>query len=233
MNVMTYYKFQPKDILKKIRNSYRIKRECKKKIDNIFGIKLCFMPHVYPSSEFRTTRFLLRNLRKIFKKKNICDMGCGPGIVGLFALRKGASFVVQADINKYAYENAKFNNLLNNYKQDQIETYLSDCFDNIPKQNFDVIIFNMPFHNDKIEIKDPIQYAFYDPEFKSIKKFLFQAKNYLHSDSQMFIAFSNKGDCAELESLFLKYKYEYELWKIINTNKDYDNRIYRLRKSNI
>ena len=58
----------------------------------------------------------------------------------------------------------------------QIKTYQSNCFDNVPKDTFDVIVFNMPYHCDKIEIDDPLKYAFYDPAFVSIKKFLKQAQ---------------------------------------------------------
>jgi hypothetical protein len=58
----------------------------------------------------------------------------------------------------------------------------------------------MPFHNDDIEIKDPLQRAFYDPRFDSIKKFLDQSKKFTHEGTQIIIAFSNKGDTNSLEN---------------------------------
>ncbi|NGX63710.1 MAG: Ribosomal protein L11 methyltransferase [Candidatus Anoxychlamydiales bacterium] len=224
MNACAYYKMQPNAIFKKINSS-----------DNNFfcvveGIKFKVFPHVYPSHQFRTTKFVLKNIKKLIKGKKVCDMGCGPGIVGLYSVINGASSVIQADINKYAYENAKANNLLNNFEKNKIQTYLSNCFDNIPKQIFEVIIFNMPFHNDLIKIKDPLQYAFYDPNFKSIKKFLNQAKNYSNSETKIIIAFSNKGDCFLLEKLFDSFSYKWKLWRKINKDKEYDNRIYILQK---
>ena len=87
------------------------------------GINLVVFPHVYPSHKFRTTGFVLRNLRDIVKGKKICDMGCGPGIVGLFALHNGANQVVQADINLSAVENARENNTLQGFDKDKIKTY--------------------------------------------------------------------------------------------------------------
>lgn len=192
------------------------------------GISLLVFPHVYPSHKFRTTSFVLKNLKEVVKGKRICDMGCGPGIVGLFSLHNGATHVVQADINPNAIENAKENNVLNGFREDRITTHLSNCFDNIPKTKFDIIVFNMPYHCDKIKIDDPLKYAFYDPAFASIRKFLRQAREYSHKKTQIFIAFSNKGEVELLENIFEQNQYNWKLWKITNTDQEYDNRIYLL-----
>ena len=195
---------------------------------NIEGIQLKILPHVYPSQKFRTTKFLLTNIANLVKNKTVCDMGCGPGIVGIFSIKVGAKYVVQADINPYAIENAKLNNKINNIKQSKIKAKLSDCFDKIPKQLFDVIIFNIPFHNDEITLKDPLEYAFFDPKFSSVTKFLSQAKKFSHMNSQIIIAFSNKGDYIALEKLFSEFDYSWKLWKTSNTDQEFDNRLYLL-----
>jgi len=192
------------------------------------GAEFVVCPHVYPSQKFRTTSFVLKNLKNMVKGKRVCDMGCGPGIVGLFSIINGAKKAIQADINPYAVENAKINNQFNEFTKDQIETYLSDCFDNIPKQKFDLIVFNMPYHNDDIEIEDPLQRAFYDPRFDSIKKFLAQSINYINNKTEIIIAFSNKGDTKLLEQIFDRSEYYWTLWKITNTDQEFDNRIYKL-----
>ncbi len=193
------------------------------------GMDLLIYPHVYPSPKFRTTKFVLDNIKNLIKNKSICDMGCGPGIVGLFALHNGAKHVIQADINPNAVKNAKANNQLHGFGEDKIITVQSDCFDNVPEAVFDLIIFNMPYHDDDIEIDDPLKYAFYDPCFKSITKFLQQAKKYSKQDTEVLIAFSNKGNVVLLEEVFGENGYNFELWKITNTDKEYDNRIYRLK----
>ncbi|CAM0116892.1 methyltransferase [Rhabdochlamydiaceae symbiont of Dictyostelium giganteum] len=197
----------------------------------IEGVSLLLFPHVYPSHKFRTTSFVLKNLKEIIKNKTVCDMGCGPGIVGLFSLHNGATKVVQADINPNAIENAKENNILNGFKEDRVQTYLSNCFDNIPPNIFDVIVFNMPYHCDEIKINDPLEYAFYDPAFVSIQKFLSQSKSYSHKTTQIFIAFSNKGNTELLETIFTNSPYKWELWKVTNTEQEYDNRIYLLQQN--
>lgn len=193
------------------------------------GVNFLIFPHVYPSHKFRTTSFVLKNLKKFVKGKKICDMGCGPGIVGLFSLYNGADRVVQADINPSAIENAKENNILHGFNENKINAYLSDCFGNVPKDVFDLIVFNMPYHCDKIKIDDPLKYAFYDPAFVSIKKFLHQAREYSHKKTQIFIAFSNKGETELLEKIFEQNHYKWKLWKITNTDQEYDNRIYLLK----
>jgi methylase of polypeptide subunit release factors len=192
------------------------------------GVNLVVFPHVYPSHKFRTTGFVLRNLKDLVKGKKVCDMGCGPGIVGLFALHNGADRVVQADINPNAVENAKENNALQGFDENKVKTYQSNCFDDVLKETFDIIVFNMPYHCDAIKIDDPLQYAFYDPAFASIQKFLKQARDFSHKKTQIFIAFSNKGKTELLENLFEQNHYNWELWKITNTDQEYDNRIYLL-----
>lgn len=218
-----YYKLSADDIYEDVNaiNQEMVKAE-------VEGINFLVFPHVYPSQNFRTTAFVLTNLKDLMVGKKICDMGCGPGIVGLYALHNGAAQVVQADINPNAVENAKENNILNGFGNTKVKTFLSNCFDGVPKDSFDVIIFNMPYHCDNIQIDDPLKYAFYDPAFGSIKKFLMQAEAYSHKNTQIFIAFSNKGRVDLLEKIFDESIYAWETWKITNTDQEYDNRIYRL-----
>lgn len=220
---LEYYKLPPSKICEDVNESNQkiIKAE-------VEGTNFVVFSHVYPSHKFRTTGFVLKNLKKLVRGKKICDMGCGPGIVGLYAMKHGAKQVVQADINPNAVENAKENNALYGFEDTQVRTYLSNCFDSVPKDIFDIIVFNMPYHCDKIEIDDPLKYAFYDPAFVSIEKFLKQAKDYSHKKTQIFIAFSNKGETELLEKIFEENHYAWKLWKITNTEQEYDNRIYRL-----
>lgn len=192
------------------------------------NIEFVVFSHVYPSHKFRTTSFVLKNLKELVPGKTLCDMGCGPGIVGLYALTNGATKVTQVDINPYAIENALENNRINGFTSEQTECIQSDCFDNVPERSFDLIVFNMPYHDDNITIEDPLQNAFYDPKFKSIKKFLGQVRKFSHKDTQIFVAFSNKGNIEGLETVFDLSGLNWELWKITNTDQEYDNRIYRL-----
>ncbi len=219
-----YYRVSPDKICEDV-----LSTGDEEQVFNIENVNFIVLPHVYPSQKFRTTKFLLKNLKSLISGKKVCDMGCGPGIVGLYALKNGAKCVLQADINHYAVENAIENNKINGFSCNKVQTVLSDCFDNIPVQIFDVIVFNIPFHNDRVEIHDPLQRAFYDPNFDSTKKFLNQVRKYCHDNTKIIIAFSNKGDTNVLETIFDLSGFNWELWKTTNTHQQYDNRLYRLK----
>lgn len=224
LTLKDYYKISPDKICEDV-----LSKENKGQIFNIENVNFTIFPHVYPSQKFRTTKFLLKNLKSLMPGKNVCDMGCGPGIVGLYALKNGAKSVIQVDINPYAVENAIENNKINGFVHNEAKAFLSDCFDNVPIQIFDVIIFNIPFHNDRVEICDPLQRAFYDPNFDSTKKFLSQIRKYCHNKTDIIIAFSNKGDINAVETIFDLSGLDWKLWKTINTHQQFDNRLYRLK----
>lgn len=199
------------------------------KSGEVRNIPFKIFPHVYPSHKFRSTGVSLDTIKPYLKDKKVCDMGCGPGIVGMYAIEMGASHVVQADINPYAVENARENNLMNGYDSDKIITVESNCFDNIPHSYlFDTIIFNMPYHNDEKKIEDPLEYAFYDPKFVSIRKFLHEVKQFSHKETKIFIAFSNKGEVNILEHIFDCSGLDWKLYTHTNTDQAYDNRMYLL-----
>lgn len=219
---VTYYKLTPDQIIEDI-----MQTDSTKKIE-ILGKEYIIYPSVYPSDRFRTTNFLLRSIKSLVKNASVCDMGCGMGVVGLYSLEKGATKVVQADINLAAVKNAMANKDIYCIHKQNLEIFHSNCFDNIPLQAFDVIIFNIPFHSEPREINNSLEYAFYDPDFKSTKRFLIQAQDFSHINTKIIVAFSNKGNTQILENLFNKLGYKWRLWKITNVNQEYDNRLYLL-----
>lgn len=220
-----YYRLSPGRIIEDISHCVDVS-----KIE-ILGKEYVIFPGVYPSDKFRTTNFLLKNIEPLIKGASVCDMGCGMGIIGLYAFEKGAVKVVQADINLTAVENARANKAIYHVADDTLEIFHSDCFDEIPSQSFDVIIFNIPFHSEQHEFNSTLDYAFFDPGFESTKRFLYQAKQFSHPDTKLIIAFSNKGDTQALEGIFNELGYHWHLWKVTNTDQKYDNRLYVLELS--
>ncbi len=218
----TYYKLSPEKIVEDIKHSTELSKT------TILGKEYLIFPSVYPSDKFRTTNFLLQSIQPLVSNTTVCDMGCGMGVVGLYALENGAIRVVQADINPIAIENASANKELYKHSDKELTIFKSDCFDDIPHQTFDLIIFNIPFHSEPHQITSSLDYAFHDPDFKSTKKFLFQSKDYSHANTKIIIAFSNKGDTKKLEEIFTKLNFKWSLWKVANTDQKYDNRLYLL-----
>lgn len=198
---------------------------------NIEGIECFIFPEVYPSNKFRSSKFLITQIKQLAKAKNICDMGCGCGIIGLVALFNGATSVTQIDINPMSIKNTNLNRVFHSFTKKQLQIINSDCFDNVPVKKFDLVIFNIPFHSDPWEFCSPIEYAFHDPDFLTLKKFLEQVKHYSHDNTKIILAFSNRGNVSTLEKLFDFYGYQWELWKVANQKQKYDSRLYMLRFS--
>lgn len=220
---MSYFMLRPQDIVEDI-----VKKGQKRQV-TIQNVPFIVCPHVYPSDQFRSSQFILQAIAPIAKNRVVCDMGCGMGVIGHFALRYGASRVVQADVNPYAVENARANKQLYSIEDRAMQVHLSDCFDQVPTEKFDLIVFNIPFHCEPFVFSDPLERAFHDPGFKSVQKFLMQAPAFCHERSEILIVFSNKGDVAALEKIFENSQFHAELWKVTNIDQAFDTRIYRLR----
>lgn len=219
-----YFKYAPQKIIEDVSQLKETRTA------SINGIELLIDPFVYPSDQFRSSNFLVSELIGIFKGQKICDMGCGPGIIGIVAAYDDASYIVQVDVNPYAVDNARHNRSYHGFPKKRLRIYESDCFDLVPKQKFDYIVFNPPFHSEEVEVSQPVEMAFIDPKFITMEKFLMQAYDYLENEGKIVIAFSNKGDTKTLENLFLKYGYESLLWKTKNTESLYDTRLYLLNQ---
>ncbi len=100
-------------------------------------------PDVFPPKFTFSTKILLDFIKPIdLNNKTFLELGCGSGIISLYASKKGA-IVTASDVNKtaidYLEENAKTNNL-------KIVTILSDLFESIEENYFDFIIVNPPYY---------------------------------------------------------------------------------------
>ena len=77
----------------------------------------------------------------------ILDLGCGYGVVGIWAAHTiGSKNVVMSDVNAAALKVASENVALNNLEKIQIVH--SDGFDNIHDVDFTLILSNPPYHTD-------------------------------------------------------------------------------------
>lgn len=72
----------------------------------------------FGTGHHETTRLMLREMLRIdFKQKEVLDMGCGTGVLGITASLMGASYVLAVDIDPWAYQNTVENLQLNNIWQ--------------------------------------------------------------------------------------------------------------------
>ena len=95
------------------------------------------------------TRFFLQHLTQSEKYKNIIDLGCGNGVVGLIAAEKNPDALVTfLDESFMAIESAKVNFTAAFTGNRKAIFKVNDCLIGIEKNSADLILNNPPFHQD-------------------------------------------------------------------------------------
>jgi len=95
----------------------------------------------FGTGHHHTTKLMIREMGDHnFKGKTILDMGCGTGVLGIYACKLGAARVLGVDNDQWAYENA-----LENVRRNTVETMdvrLGDV-GVLQKEKFDIILANI------------------------------------------------------------------------------------------
>jgi ribosomal protein L11 methyltransferase len=119
------------------------------KYDIIIAPKMSF-----GTGHHETTFLMLKTiLEQNFKDKNVLDMGCGTGVLGILASFKGAKDVTAIDFDEWAYNNTVENIKKNNCSN--INVFMGDA-SLLNEQQFDIIIANI---NRNILMDDIKHYA--------------------------------------------------------------------------
>ncbi len=131
--------------------------------------------------------YMLQEHVEKYAKGAVLDMGTGTGIQAITASRH-AKKVIAADIDKEAVKQARISAEIEKIKN--IEFIESDLFENIPKQKFDLIVFNPPYLPEDKKVKD---IALTSPKrgTKTTTRFLDEAGNYLKQDGVILLIFSS------------------------------------------
>lgn len=98
----------------------------------------------FGTGNHQTTRTIVSQLLNTdLKSKSVLDCGCGTGILGIVALRCGASRVVGYDIDEWSADNARHNAIINGV-DDSYTSLLGDSkvLKNIDEQ-FDIVVANI------------------------------------------------------------------------------------------
>ena len=137
------------------------------------GIKIHIMPGVFHPGLFFSTKYLLEfSLENISnsEQKNLLELGAGSGLISVVFSKNGMN-VSASDINPESIRNVEANAKSNNLR---ISTYLSDLFDNIPTQPFDMILINPPYYR-KAAMNESEMAWYCGEDFEYFNK-LFKAK---------------------------------------------------------
>jgi ribosomal protein L11 methyltransferase len=95
----------------------------------------------FGTGHHHTTRLMILEMLDLdMEGRRILDMGCGTGILGIFAAKMGAGRVLGIDIDQWAYENAMENVERNGVSS--MEVRLGDITQ-LGSEDFDIILANI------------------------------------------------------------------------------------------
>lgn len=159
------------------------------------NIRLEIPPQVFHPGFFFSTNMLLNYIKELpLKNKSFLELGCGSGLISIYAEKKGAK-VTATDINPTAIESLRKNSKRNDARLTIIQ---SDLFKNIPAQRFDIIAINPPYYK-----KNPVSardYAWYCGEKGEYFESLFrQLKDFIHPDSETYMVLFDGCDMEMIE----------------------------------
>jgi release factor glutamine methyltransferase len=202
-----------------------LKKDRRYRFDNISVI---VKKGVFHPGFFFSTRFLLQALRGYdLKNKSLLEMGCGSGLISVFAAKNGAD-VTASDINPTAVSNAAENARLNGLK---IHTVQSDLFSNIAARTFDYIIINPPYYRGHAD--NMAQRAWYaGPSFEYFEKLFQQIGNFMRPGTLSIMVLSADCEVGEI----IKIANRYGLKFILKGTKFFwfeRNFIYEISNTNI
>lgn len=121
---------------------HRHRRTALERVDNL---PLLILPQVFNPVLFRTGEMLARYVSGLAlpPQTRILDLGCGSGVVSIFAAREGAQ-VVAVDINPEAVRCTRINALMHGLES-SIEAREGDLFGPVRGERFDLVLFNPPY----------------------------------------------------------------------------------------
>lgn len=151
----------------------------------------------------------------------VLDMGCGSGVLGIFALERGAERVVFADINPAAVANTQENVTRHGFAS-RATIVQSDLFAAVDGV-FDLIIFNSPFLYASTDVAEalgaesnlfrpgvPPPESFFDVGYKLLTRFFSQAGSHLAPGGSLQLAFSNIGNSEALSGILDEHGFAIE-----------------------
>lgn len=113
--------------------------------DTDFDIAIEIDAHMaFGTGTHETTRMMITTLLDEEPEgKTVLDCGCGTGILGIAALKKGAAGIMGYDIDEWSVDNARHNAVINNVDE-RFNSILGDAtvLDNMTER-FDIVVANI------------------------------------------------------------------------------------------
>ena len=182
-------------------------------------------PDVFPPHLTISTKILLDFINEIkLSNKTFLELGCGSGIISLFAAKKEAK-VIATDINETALEYLKVNATKNKLNLDIVK---SDLFEKLENNTFDYIIINPPYYPKKAKnVKE--QAWFCGENFEYFEHLFKQLPNFIAEDNFCYMILSEDCEIEKIIQMATKNNLNFQL--IFNKKSSFEmNYIYQITK---
>jgi release factor glutamine methyltransferase len=179
-------------------------------IEKIRGYKFTVYPTVFNPKAFYSSEIFADFISELNELSGKCvlDMGCGSGIVSIFAASKGAKCLA-ADKNPMSVKAAAHNALQNNFSR-SIEAVESDLFDRIGPRKFDIIFFNPPYF--KGTPKNQFELALKGGEnYEVIEQFIKDSREHLNENGIIYFIISSDIPTDLVENMFKSQGFGFEI----------------------
>jgi release factor glutamine methyltransferase len=189
-------------VLKKVHEGY-LKRPRRYTYNDI---SVWVVPGVFPPFLTLSTKILLDFIAPMpLNGKRFLELGCGCGIISIFASKKGAH-VTASDINQVALDALNANGVDNNVKLTIVD---SDLFQNFKSQQFDCIVINPPYYP-KTPKSEAEHAWFCGEDFGYFKKLFAQLPAFMTSDNYIYMILSEDCEINTIRSLAAKNQIVFE-----------------------
>ncbi len=170
------------------------------------NITLLIPPGVFHPAFFFSTKMLLNYILRLeLNNKRFLELGAGSGLISFAAAQKKA-VVTATDINPLAVTYIKINSEKNNLP---IQVILSDMFDDIPEQQFDIIAINPPYYKKDPETNaDHAWYCGTNGEY--FHKLFSSVQQFMHDETIALMILSEECDIDLIKKIAGKYYFDLE-----------------------
>jgi release factor glutamine methyltransferase len=202
----------------------------------IFGTNIIVLPGVMSPKYDWAGLFMISYLPEDLFGLDILEIGSGTGLVSVLCAIRGANSITAVDVNRLAVENTRLN-----FEKLEIANalvYESDVFSSLPVKKYDVIIFNLPYHD--AEPVTDLERGVMDKNYIVMEKFLSGAKFFMKENSELYVGFSKSGNVKHFLSKVRENEFtiedmkEQDYWEDIRyagPDFTYNCQLYRLRKN--
>jgi 16S rRNA G1207 methylase RsmC len=162
------------------------------------GMNLMIHEGVFSPDFLKTnsSSMILNNLPDV-DSKDVLDVGCGSGVIGIYCAIKGARRVLSVDVNEKAINNTK-ENAVRNKVSDIVSVKESDLLDSVSGK-FDFIFGNLPIVDSAWDLKVST--------VDLLEKFLEQSMKHLNKNGKVFFAWCSSQDVEPVKKCLLDAKY--------------------------